>query len=92
MADEQQTTEAEDDSAAEVLVLLENEIALGRRYKMAGQTLDAMCSARDEITRLVAELKAERSENEQLREIGQTLHDSNMRWFSQAMKAGAPSS
>ena len=44
-----QPTRAENTPTADTLILLENEIALGRKLGMAGQTLGAMCSARDEI-------------------------------------------
>jgi hypothetical protein len=47
-----ETSAGEDDPTAETLTILENEIALGRQFGMAGQTLGAMCSARDEIERL----------------------------------------
>lgn len=41
-------------TTAETLLLLNEAISLGRRDGMAGQHLDAMCSARDEIERLSA--------------------------------------
>lgn len=53
-----ETTPTEDDPTAGTLLLLENEIAMGRLWGMAGQTLGAMCSARDEIERLHARLAA----------------------------------
>ena len=55
--DDSQTSDSEDDPTAETLILLENEIALGRQFGMAGQTLGAMCSARDEIERLRGEMR-----------------------------------
>ena len=45
MSDERTATD-------ETLLLLNEAISLGRRDGMAGQHLDAMCSARDEIERL----------------------------------------
>lgn len=45
---------AEPSKTDDTLLLLNEAISLGRRDGMAGQHLDAMCSARDEIERLQA--------------------------------------
>jgi hypothetical protein len=45
-----------EESTRDTLILLNDAIAHGRREGMAGQYLGAMCSARDEIERIYAEL------------------------------------
>jgi len=57
----------DDDSTAQAIILLENEIALGRRCGMAGQTLGAMCTARDELAWLRDVIQATKNEGDAAR-------------------------
>lgn len=73
---------ARDNPSEDAIILLENEIALGRRHGAAGQVLDAMCTARDEIARLEAHAMSAEREIARLREALEEMRQAEQRWVA----------
>ena len=79
------------DEIKDILILLENDIALGRKSGMAGQYLSTMCSARDSLMASGALILSLRAEVERLREAEARMRSTLGEIVSVTRRKGTPS-